>query len=374
MNNQTSPRDPYESLGISRVINAMGAVTFLGGLPMDPRVIDAMSTAARAKVDSHELADAISARLSDLLGVEAAMITSGAAAGWQLAAAACLTGADRRAIAELPRVVGSRDEIAIHRKHRGNFDHALRATGARLVEFGYSRDRTEGWEFDAVLGERTAGAAYVTDYGDDSVLGLEEFIGRAHAVGVPVIVDAAVSLPPAENLRGIPTTGADLVAFSGGKALGGPQNTGLLVGRADLIAHCRANTAPNHNTIGRGMKVSAEAAVGLLVAIELYLERDHEADHRSWLDAVEHMRGALAGVGVDARVDPTPHHAPPIPTLIVDGLSDPDAIAARLAADSPSIRVGRHGDAITVCPHAIEPRDLDYVAERLAAAVTGATA
>src|SRR5262249_10800195 len=214
-------------------------------------------------------------------------------AGWGLAAAACLAGSDPARIAALPEVLGDRDEIVIHRKHRCNFDHALRAAGARLVSFGYSRDRTEPWELAAAITDRTAAVAYVAAFGYPSVLSLEQVTEIAPSRALPVIVDAAPALPPVDSLTALPATGADLVSFSGGKDLGGPQNTGFVVGRPDLVRACALNTNPNHNTVGRPFKVNAEAIVGLVVALEDYLVRDHEEQHARWVEALEEIGGRL---------------------------------------------------------------------------------
>lgn len=359
---------PYSRLGMPRAINAMGAVTFLGGLPMRDEVREAMHVASSVKVDLFEFSQVAGARIADLLGAEAAMLTTGAAAGWQLSAAACLAGDDKAAIAELPRVTHPRNEIVMHRKHRGNFDHALRAAGAKIVEFGYSRDQTEQWELTAALTERTAAVAYVTDYGAENVLTLDEVVELSHGAGVSVIVDAALSLPPVENLRDIPGTGADLVSFSGGKALGGPQNTGFVVGSAELIELCRANTSPNHNTVGRAMKLPPEHMVGLITALELYLARDHEGERAQWRASLEQVGDALAAAGVDSWIEDVPVKAPPIPKLVIP-VDSPDDVASGLRGSDPAIYVSIRPGAITVCPHAIAPADFEPLAEGLVVAL-----
>jgi L-seryl-tRNA(Ser) seleniumtransferase len=355
----------YERLGVKRAVNCMGAVTFLGGAPLHPAVVEAMQAAAARKVDLNELHVAAGRRIAELTGTEAAFVTSGAAAGFALSAAACLTGTDVARIARLPEIHGQKSEIVIHRKHRSNFDHAVRSTGVRLVEFGYSRDRTEVWELEDAICERTAAVAYIANFGNDSVLPLEEVVHVAHAHGLPVFVDAAVSLPPVANLRALPATGADLCAFSGGKAIGGPQNTGFVAGRADLVAACAANTNPNHNTIGRPFKVNCEAIVGLVTALELYVEHDEAAERAAWISVLEAVRDAAAlAEGVDCELLPTTYHGMPIPALRipVDGAA---AIAAELAAGDPGVWVAVDGPALVVNPHALVADDADLVGGRI---------
>jgi L-seryl-tRNA(Ser) seleniumtransferase len=353
----------------------MGAVTFLGGLPLAEPVIEAMRAAAGQKVDLNELNVAAGRRIAELTGAEAAFVTTGAAAGLQLAAAACLTGSDVARIARVPEIRGERSRIVIHRKHRCNFDHAIRATGARLVEFGYSRDRTELWELEDALDDQTAAVAYIANFSDGSVLSLEQVVAAAHEREIPVFVDTAVSLPPASNLRDIPATGADLCCFSGGKAVGGPQNTGFIVGRADLVAACSLNANPNHNTIGRPLKVNAESVAGLLAALEDYVVRDHDADARRWREVLERVR-ELAGLSDDEagwRIADSSHRMP-IPSLHVriPGGADAAAAAASVLSDGdPAVWVGVEADELVVNPHALMPEDVGLVGERLGALVSG---
>ncbi len=367
---------PYRTLGVSRTISCMGPVTILGGMPLSERVVEAMRAAAGSKVNLNELNVSAGRRIAELVGVEAAFVTTGAAAGWQLAAAACLAGSDPARIAALPEVLGERSEIVIHRKHRCNFDHALRATGARLVPFGYSRDRTEPWELEAAISDRTAAVAYVAAFGDDSVLPLDELTAIAHAHDVPVIVDAAPALPPASALTTLPTTGADLCCFSGGKDLGGPQNTGFVAGRRDLVEACALNANPNHNTIGRPFKVNAEAIVGLVVALEEYVARDPEEDTRRWREALEEIGGRLeTGNGLRWSVEHRTNHGMPVPCLNVvlpEVGPTPAQVADALRLGDPQIWVGVEPGMLVVNPQAMSMDDVELVGDRLSEATSRA--
>jgi D-glucosaminate-6-phosphate ammonia-lyase len=371
-----STADPYGSLGVPRVVSCMGPVTILGGLPLSESVVEAMRLAARSKVNLNELNARAGRRIAELIGAQAAFVTTGAAAGWQLAAAACLAGSDPQRIARLPEVLGERREIVIHRKHRCNFDHALRSAGAELVNFGYSRDRTERWELEAAISDRTAAVAYVDAFGDQSVLTLEEVTAIAHEHDVPVIVDAAPSLPPASKLQTLPATGADLCSFSGGKDLGGPQNTGFVVGRPDLVAACALNSNPNHNTIGRAFKVNAEAIVGLVTALEEYLARDPEADTLRWLANLEEIAGRLdSSNGPSWSIEPTTRHGMPVPCLnvVLGGAPAAERVSESLRKGDPQIWVGVERETVVINPQALHADDVDLVGERLQSAIQQST-
>ena len=288
----------YERYGVKPVINAAGTKTRLGGGSMAPEVLQAMIEASQRSVDMAALQAAASRVIARLTGAEAGYVTSGAAAALTLGAAACITGSDPVKIDRLPHTDGMPNEIVLFRLHRNSYDHAWRAAGARLVEVGVD-DRVarsgvrsiEPWEIEAAIGERTIAVAYVA--GAAASPPLEDFVRVAHAHNLPVLVDAAGELPPEENLRRFIAAGADLVAFSGGKAIGGPQATGVLCGRRDLIQAVLLNhldmdmdlavwdppedllprnllaALPRHG-IGRGFKVGKEEIIGLLVALERF--------------------------------------------------------------------------------------------------------
>lgn len=363
------PGNPYDALGVPRVVNCMGAVTFLGGLPIRPAAEEAMRNAFSSKVNLFDLNAAVGRRIAAICRSDAAFVTSGATGAMQLAAAAAITGGVVDRVARLPDVEASpRPEIVLHRKHRITFDHALRNTGAKLVEFGYAWDRTERWELEAAITERTVAVFYVSHFGPSSVLRLEEVIATAHEYGVPVIVDAAVSLPPRANLWQLPGTGADLTCFSGGKAIGGPQNTGFVVGRGDLVEACAANANPNHNTIGRPAKVNAEALVGLVAALEAYLAEDEQQEYSGWMSMLRHIESLMAPRGIVSAIAPTSKNDMPIPTLRIVRRTVEDARRATewLQDAERPIWVIQDGCELVVDPHALVPDDVEYVGTTLA--------
>ncbi|MBI1296147.1 aminotransferase class V-fold PLP-dependent enzyme [bacterium] len=264
-----------EKLGLRPIINASATLTKLGGSVMPPEVVEAMVDGARHYVDYHELQRRVGERIAELTHNEAAYVSSGAAAGLVLATAACITGTDPAKIARLPDLTGMKNEVIVHRMHRNGYDHAVRQVGVKLMEIGVGG--TAPWELEAAINERTAAIFWfqgvMTGRGD---LPLETVIEIANRHDVPVVVDAAAQLPPVHNLWRFTQMGAALAVFSGGKELRGPQSSGLVLGRKDLIEACRVNGSPNAS-IGRPMKVGKEELAGCLAAVERYVNLDHKA-------------------------------------------------------------------------------------------------
>ena len=243
----------YERLGVRRVINGRSWVTVLGGSLMAAPVRQAMEEASRWFVDMHDLNRKAGDVIAQLTGAEAGLVTAGSANGMMLEAAACMTGTDPAKVDALPHADGLKNEIIIHRAHRVSYDHNFRAAGARLVEIG-KPGTTHEWELEAAINKNTAGVAYIFGPSQAGVIPLPRAVEIAHAKGVPVVVDAAAMLPPPENLTKYFRDGADMVSFSGGKGVQGPQSSGILAGRKDLIEAAYLNGSPNAG-VGRGAKV-----------------------------------------------------------------------------------------------------------------------
>jgi len=363
----------YRTLGLRELINAEGTITRLGGCVMDPAVVAAMAAAAQSFVDLNQLLAKAGQHVAGLLGVEAAYITSGAAAGLTLSTAACITGADPAKIRELPdlRTI-EKNEVLIQKSHRNGFDHAVRQAGVKVVEFGLIKE-TYPWEMRAAISEKTAAVVHFLEFENHRNLPLPEVIAIAKEKEIPVIVDAAAELPPAENLSRFFHMGADLTVFSGGKDIGGPQSSGLIVGRADLIACCALNANPNYS-IGRVMKAGKEEITGLVTALELYLEQDFAAEEQMWEDMVAFMVTALADVpGLCARrVSPSEPGVQPnwIPRMYLDWDKriiplDSDAVKSRLLQADPGIAVGTTSTGLFVNPQTLVPGQEKIVARRL---------
>ena len=338
----------YADLGLRPIINADATLTRLGGSIMHPDVVAAMAEAAQHFVDLDQLQRRVGERLARLTHNEAAFVTSGAAAGLALATAACVTGTDPAAIARLPDVTGLKDEVIVHRSQRNGYDHSVRMVGVKLVEIGDDHG-TALSALEAAITAQTAAVVWfqgaMTGPGD---IPLPDVIATADAHGIPVIIDGAAQLPPTENLWKWTQMGAALAVFSGGKDVRGPQPTGLILGRADLMEAVRLHSNPNHG-LGRPMKVGKEEMVGLLKAVELYLEIDQdaraardEATVRAWCDALNRVDGVCA-------VRAFPNEAgQPLPRARVDidpaqvGLTR-DQIIRRLREGEPAIAVAPAG-------------------------------
>jgi L-seryl-tRNA(Ser) seleniumtransferase len=338
--------DIFERLGIDPIINAKGPATRLSGGILRPEVAQAMVEASRRCVDIAAMQAAAGSYIAEVTGAEGGYVTAGAASGLMLSAAACIAGHDLGAMDRLPHTRGLKNEIIVARSQRNMYDHAVRTSGARLVEIGIA-DRYAGagvrdaepWEYDAAINDRTAAIYYVAAPGNQP--SLPEVVAVAHASGIPVIVDAAGQLPPMANLKRFIAEGADLVCFSGGKAIGGPQASGILAGRRDLVMsvamqHLDMDTAPgrwnppasliDRNTIngmprdgiGRVCKVGKEEIAGLVTALRLALEEDASGALRAgWSKHITRLAEGLAGLNnatLTVRDDP---ERDPVPMLAI---------------------------------------------------------
>jgi L-seryl-tRNA(Ser) seleniumtransferase len=288
--------DVYKDLGIRTFINAAGTYTALSASLMPPEVRQAMESAAGSYVSIPELQEAAGRRIASLVGAEAALVTAGCAAALTLATAAAVAGSSQEAILRIPDTTGLKNEVILPRGHRFVYDHAIRNVGVRLVEAG-SRE-----ELLSAVSEKSAMLFYLNHAANKSPISREELLEVGKSKGVPTLIDAAADLPPASNLTKFQKMGFDLVAFSGGKGLRGPQCSGLLLGRKDLIQAAFLNGSPHSDTVGRLAKVGKEEIVGLTRAVELYLKRDHEADWKEWEERVSHILSRLSGLdGVRAE-------------------------------------------------------------------------
>ena len=386
----------YEELGVATLINAAGPLTRLGGNRLAPEVLAAMAEASASFVHLDQLQAEAGRVIAACTGAEAGYVASGASAGLSLATAACVAGMDVAAFDRLPDTTGMRGEVVVQRGHRNAYDHAIRAAGVRMVEVGYlghpGAGGTFGWQIDAAITDRTAAVACpIMD--TPGTVPLAEVCAVAHARGVPVIVDAAAELPPRSNLRRFVAEGADVVVFSGGKAIGGPQASGVIAGRADLVASIALQhqdmdvRAPTwnrralldgvlagvpHQGFGRSMKVGREEIAGLITALRDYAAGDDEADREAWmalLDIVADELDELEGVRVLRRLNV----AKPVPLLSIAvdpervGLTGYEVVEAMLAGE-PSIAVvesyAEH-DVVIVNPQGLTEEEATLVGRRL---------
>ena len=304
---QPARQSIYESLGLKHVINATGTVTNLGGSLMPPEVIAAWSEAARHFVNLVELQDRVGERIAKAIGVEAALVTTGAAGALQLGAAAIVTGGDRKKIARLPDTAGMRNEVILQRVHHSCYDNQLTAVGARLIEVETAAD------VKRVVNERTALMFFMNKDDAEGRIRRAEWIALARQHKLPTLLDAAADVPPAERLSEYNRMGFDLVAFSGGKAMRGPNDTGLLLGRKELIDAAKRNTNPHCGTIGRALKVSKEDMIAAMVAVERFVRLDPRAEVREWegrIGVVETAVRGIPSVQCERIVPPIANHVP----------------------------------------------------------------
>jgi L-seryl-tRNA(Ser) seleniumtransferase len=294
----------YERLGVKAVINGMGTVTILGGSLMPPEVVRAMEEAGRHFVHLPDLQARAGARIAELIGVPAAMVTAGAASAITVATAAAMTKGDPGKMAQLPDTTGLPFEV-VQQGHSG-YEAQIRVAGGRVVTVE-TRE-----ELDRATSERTAMMFFLNHAEPNVKIKRDEWVRVARERGIVSFNDAAADVPPREHLSQYVREGFDLVAFSGGKGLRGPQCSGLLVGRKDLIDGARALVSP-HGGIGRGMKVGKEEIVGLVAAVERYMTVDLAAERRVLEAKVDHLKGVVGtakGVAVETFVPEIANHVP----------------------------------------------------------------
>lgn len=299
--------DYYEKLGVTPFINAAGTYTILSASTMPPRVQAAVALAARKPVHLMELHKAAGEYLAKRLRCGGALVTSGAASGIKLATAACITRGNDSAIVSIPtEMAGLKNEVLVQKAHRYDYDHALRDCGANLIDV----ETLE--EYENAFTERTVMTQFF-NAAEGGKISREDWVRVAHKHGVPCFNDAAADVPPISNLWNYTQMGFDLVTFSGGKGLRGPQCTGLLLGRKDLVDAAALNNSPYSNTVGRGMKVAKEEIIGLVAAVDWFLEQDDaslEAEFRKRAERIAAPLKSIPSVETKVFIPPVANHVP----------------------------------------------------------------
>lgn len=368
------PMVTYQELGVRRVVNGGGTYTILGGSLMAPEVLEAMNEAAKQFVLIEELHEKAGRFVAEILGAEDAYITSGAAAGLFLSAAACITGKDKDKMRRLPHTEGMKNEIIVQRLQRNPWFRHLSDAGAKLVEVGSDKGCSSE-ELENAIGERTVAIAYwinMETFGKG--VSLEEVIAIARRRGLPTILDAAAELPPVENLRKFVAMGADLVIFSGGKAIEGPNDTGIVCGRKDLIEAIRMQAFPHEGFIGRPFKVSKEQIIGLLTALKRFASRDPRIDEARREAKVRYIVEHLKGVpNLKAeRIAPDPgkywsHHWPRAQITIDEEALGMTAreVAKKLREGDPVVWLNQAGNKLIVNPFGLLDGDEEIIVRRI---------
>jgi L-seryl-tRNA(Ser) seleniumtransferase len=333
-------RDFFKELGVRPFINAAGTYTTLTASLMWPEAVEAMNYASKTFVPLNDLHDAVGKRLAELIGCEAVMVTSGAAAALTVGTAACITGKNLDFIKRIPEITGMKSEVIIQKSHRYGYDHAVRNCGIKMIEVETPE------ELEKAVNERTAMMLFFNDADPKGKIKIDEFIALGKKHKVPTFNDAAADVPPTDHLSKYIKMGFDLVTFSGGKGMRGPQSCGLLLGRKDLIEAARLNCSPNSDSIGRGMKVNKEEMLGMMVAVEMYLKRDAAAEWKEWERRAKLITDSLAQIGAiksEIYVPPIANH---VPTIRLGW----DKAALKLTADEVRKQLREAKPSIEIAP------------------------
>ena len=370
----------YARLGVKPIINAGSWLTALGGSLMSPEVLRAMQEASTAFVDLHALQLAAGEVLARASGAEAGFVTGGAAASNVLMAAACMAGDDPSKIDRLPDSRGMKNELVLFDGHRNHYDSNYEIAGATIVPWGFAGNG-KPYQLEEAINERTCAMAWIEAPFMKHPMPFAEAAQIAHGREVPVIVDAAAEVPPADNLTRFISDGADMVGYSGGKGIGGPQGSGMLVGRNDLVAAAYENHLNSCGTragVGRSAKASKEDIVGFVTALQMFTDTDHEAVWAGWRAGAEHIVDRLRGID-GLRVvleDGDPNRQGPQAVIYFehgwDG-PDPGEVRAALRAVDPAIHVGAggYGDEINIVMVNVQPGEERIIADRLREVLSG---
>lgn len=362
-------RDFFKELGVIPRINAGATMTFLSGSLMMPEVLEAINSTCHDFANMYELQDKAGAKIAEMLHCEAAMVTSGAAAALVLGTAAAVTGTNMELIGQLPNLPGPQREVIIQKYHRYVFDQSVRSTGVKLVEVDDAEHMEKSINSNTVMALFFNGAE--SWGGPPDKIKHEEFITIAKRHNIPTFIDAAADVPPVENLFKYQKMGFDLVTFSGGKMIRGPQSAGLLFGRKDLIEAAKLNNSPHECPIGRPMKVNKEEIFGMYAALKIYLEKDHAGERQEWLNriaAIEKILVKIPTLKSETIVSKGPANAFPGMKITWDKSKikiDGKDVSRSLEEGTPSIIAGGEGNTLNIGVVLLRPDQVQIVAQRV---------
>jgi len=361
----TLQRDYFKELGVRTFINAAGTYTAMTGSLLRQEAVDAYNYAAQQYVNLDELQDKVGARIAELVGCEAATVTAGAASAITLGTAGVLTGNDPKKAARIPTdLTGMKTEVILQKSHLIGYAHAIKNCGVKLVLVETRK------ELEEAINEQTAMLWFLNAHNFRGQIQYKGFLEVAKKYDIPTFNDCAADVPPVENLWKYTDMGFDLVAFSGGKGMRGPQSTGLLLGRKDLIEAARLSAPPRGDTVGRGMKVNKEEILAMMIALENYLNRDHKKDWQLWEKQIQHIASAVSkipGVKPEIHVPDIANHVPSLNVSWDENLvkTTPDEVRQRLRDGHPSIETVGGGESVNITTWMLNPGEERIVAQRL---------
>lgn len=363
--NDQPGRDYFKELGVRTFINAAGTYTILTASLMPPEVMRAINFASLQYVRLEELQEKAGERIAELLKCEAAMVTAGAASAITLGTAGVLTGGDPKKVTMIPNdLTGMKSEVIIQKSHRVGYDHAIRNCGVRIVEVETKK------ELEDAINEKTAMMWFYNNQNPIGKIRDEEFVAIGKKHGIPTFNDCAADVPPVENFWKYTQMGFDLVCFSGGKGIRGPQSAGLLLGRKDLIKAALKNDSPNGDSVGRGMKVNKEEILGMMVAVETFLTKDHAAEWKMWENQIHMIQEAamsVSGVKTEVHVPEIANHVPALKVSWDERKikASPSDIRDALRSGHPSIETMGGKDTIDITTWMMNPGEERIVSKRL---------
>jgi len=357
-------KDYFKELGIRTFINAAGTYTSMTGSLMPKEVIDAISYGSLEYVNLDELQDKVGERIAQLLNCEYATVSSGCFGAMSIAMAGVMSGKDPKKIKQLPDVTGLKHEVILQESHSIGYSQALTNVGAKLVKVKTSED------LEKAINEKTAMLWFLNANTDNGEIKWEEFVSLGKKHNIPTFIDCAADVPPVENLFKFTRMGFDMVAFSGGKGLRGPQSAGLLLGRRNYIEAARLHTPPRGETIGRGMKVNKEEVLGMLAALELYLARDHKAEWEMWEKQINLISDSAKSIDGVQTIIHVPPHANHVPSLKIRWDENkvkisPNEVREKLRNGTPSIETVGNKNEIGITTWMMVPGQEKIVAKKI---------
>ena len=357
-------RDYFKELGIRTFINAAGTYTSMTGSLMPKEVIDAINYGSLEYVNLDELQDKVGERIAELLECEYATVSSGCFGAMSIAMAGVMSGKDPKKIKQLPDTTGLKNEVILQESHTIGYAQALTNVGAKLVKVKTAE------ELENAINEKTAMLWFLNANTDRGDIKWEEFVSLGKKHNIPTFIDCAADVPPVDNLFKFTRIGFDMVAFSGGKGLRGPQSAGLLLGKKEYIEAARLHTPPRGETIGRGMKVNKEEVLGMLAALELYLSKDHQAEWKMWedqIDLISESAKSISGVETTIHVPPHANHVPSLKIRWDQSKVNisPDNVRKILREGSPSIETVGNKNEIGITTWMMVPGQEKIVAKKI---------